>query len=215
VEQFPDRCEIRAVGKILPQSHHWGFDAELTYRISAGGILEIGMKGKPYGGVPSILPRIGMTVTLPGDAVRAEWFGRGPGDSYPDRKLASPIGLYAMDISRMNFQYDVPQETGNRENTRFVRITGNNYGICAVGDFSFSCHDFTLDNLTSARHRNELRFTEEKYLYIDFRHRGLGSLSCGPEPEAQYELNSGEFDHTFTLTPDFGTARAFDMMKTE
>lgn len=118
-----------------------------------------------------------------------------------------------MDIADMNFRYDVPQETGNRENTRFVRITGENYGICAVGDFSFSCHDFTLDNLTSARHRNELRTTAEKYLYIDHRHRGLGSHSCGPEPEEMYELRTGEFDFTFLLMPDSGNDAAFERMK--
>lgn len=213
VEQFDDRCVIRAVGKILPQSHFWGFDAELTYTISADGVVEIGMKGKPYGGYPGILPRIGVSVCLPEEAVRAEWFGRGPGDSYSDRKHASPVGLYGMDIADMNFRYDVPQETGNRENTRFVRITGENYGICAVGDFSFSCHDFTLDNLTSARHRNELRTTAEKYLYIDYRHRGLGSHSCGPEPEEMYELRTGEFDFTFLLMPDSGNDAAFERMK--
>ncbi|MBR5311695.1 MAG: hypothetical protein IKU40_02305 [Clostridia bacterium] len=212
-EQFEDRCVIRAVGKILPQSHFWGFDAELTYTISADGVVEIGMKGKPYGGHPGILPRIGVSVCLPEEADRTEWFGRGPGDSYSDRKHASPVGLYGMDIADMNFIYDVPQETGNRENTRFVRVTGENYGICAVGDFSFSCHDFTLENLTSARHRNELRTTAEKYLYIDHRHRGLGSHSCGPEPEEMYELRTGEFDFTFLLMPDSGNEAAFERMK--
>ncbi|MBQ7931451.1 MAG: beta-galactosidase subunit alpha, partial [Clostridia bacterium] len=185
----------------------------LIYTISDGGNVEIRMKGKPYGNAPQILPRIGMKVCLPADADRAEWFGRGPGDSYSDRKHASPVGLYAMDIADMNFRYDVPQETGNRENTRFVRITGENYGICAVGDFSFSCHNFTLENLTKARHRNELRFTEEKYLYIDHRHRGLGSLSCGPEPEEAYELRTGDFDFTFLLMPDGGNRAAFERIK--
>jgi len=213
VVKYEDRCEIHASGRILPQSHFWGFDAELIYTVSAGGIIGVNMKGKPYGKAPGILPRIGMTFALPQEAVRAEWFGRGPGDSYSDRRHASPVGLYGMDISEMNFQYDVPQETGNHENTRFVRITGENYGICAVGDFSFSCHNFTLENLTSARHRNELRFTEEKYLYIDYRHRGLGSLSCGPEPEEEYELHTGEFDFTFTLMSDGGNAAAFEMIK--
>lgn len=213
VEQLDDRCVIHAAGKILPQSQYWGFDAELIYTISDGGNVEIRMKGKPYGNAPQILPRIGMKVCLPADADRAEWFGRGPGDSYSDRKHASPVGLYAMDIADMNFRYDVPQETGNRENTRFVRITGENYGICAVGDFSFSCHNFTLENLTKARHRNELRFTEEKYLYIDHRHRGLGSLSCGPEPEEAYELRTGDFDFSFLLMPDGGNHAAFERIK--
>ena len=95
----------------------------------------------------------------------------------------------------------------------FTSLTGDGYGICAAGDFSFSCHDFTLANLTTARHRNELRTTEEKYLYIDHRHRGIGSLSCGPEPEAAYELKPEPFDFTFTLAPDWGNEGGFDLMK--
>ena len=213
VEQSEGRCVIRASGKTLPQSHFWGFDTQLTYTILAGGGVEIRMQGKPYGRSPSILPRIGMKVCLPKDAECAEWFGRGPGDAYSDRKHASPVGLYRTEIAGMNFLYDVPQETGSRADTRFVRITGENYGICAVGSFTFSCHDFTLENLTDARHRNELRTTDEKYLYIDHRHRGLGSLSCGPEPEKAYELPTEEFDFTFLLMPDRGNDAAFDLMK--
>ncbi len=213
VEKYPDRCVIRAIGKILPQSHNWGFDAELVYTITDGGIIEIKMSGKPYGGYPKILPRIGMTVQLPAEYDSAAWFGRGPGESYSDRRHSTPIGLYEAKIADMNFIYDVPQETGNREDTRFVRIGGNGCGICAVGEFSFSCHNFTLENLTSARHRNELRFTEEKYLYIDHRHRGLGSHSCGPEPEDEYELHTSDFSFTFMLSPDRGNEAALDLMK--
>ena len=65
--------------------------------------------------------------------------------------------------------------------------------------FTFSCRDFTLENLESARHRNELKRTEEKYLYIDYRMRGLGSHSCGPNPEECYELHAHSFRLTFGI----------------
>ncbi|MBR2731595.1 MAG: hypothetical protein IKD72_06385, partial [Clostridia bacterium] len=44
------------------------------------------------------------------------------------------------------------------------------------------------DNLTAARHCDELEPGDVTYLYIDHKMRGLGSHSCGPEPEAAYEL---------------------------
>ena len=45
-----------------------------------------------------------------------------------------------------------------------------------------------------------LEKSRERYLYIDHRHRGLGSNSCGPQPEKQYELPMGPFAWTFRLT---------------
>ena len=66
--------------------------------------------------------------------------------------------------------------------------------------FSFSFHDFTLENLTHARHADELEKSRERYLYIDHRHRGLGSNSCGPQPEAEYELPMSAFEWDFRIS---------------
>ena len=101
----------------------------------------------------------------------------------------------------MNFCYDVPQECGTRTETRFVTVVGKDKNLSVIGAdmFDFSCHDFTLQNLETARHRNELVRTPEKYLYIDYKMRGLGSHSCGPNPEEQYELHPHAFRMVFTL----------------
>jgi hypothetical protein len=85
-------------------------------------------------------------------------------------------------------------------------------GILAAGDFAFSCHDFTLENLTAARHRNDLVHVPEKYLYLDARQRGLGSLSCGPDTEQGYELPTERFSFSFMLAADEGTEAAFERL---
>ncbi|MBR2948781.1 MAG: hypothetical protein IKC46_02845 [Lachnospiraceae bacterium] len=207
-------CTLTAKGRLLPQTYYWGFEMTLTYSLYADGSLHVTMNGTPYGNTPKILPRIGMRMGLNEKMEQACWFGRGAGDSYPDRKHAAPVGLYTLPIHELNFEYDVPQETGNHENTRFVRIYGENTGLCAVGDFAFSCHDFTLENLTAARHKNELTHTGTKYLYLDTKQRGLGSLSCGPDPEAEYELPTDSFSFSFVLMADSGNQAAFDRMRT-
>ncbi|MBR2949836.1 MAG: hypothetical protein IKC46_08245 [Lachnospiraceae bacterium] len=206
-------CTLTAKGRLLPQAYYWGFDMTLTYSLYADGSLRVTMDGKPYGTPPKLLPRIGMYMGLPKEMQNACWFGRGAGDSYPDRKHAAPVGLYELPIHELNFAYDVPQETGSHENTRFVRIFGDNTGICAVGDFAFSCHDFTLENLTAARHKNELLYTDTKYLYMDAKQRGIGSLSCGPDPEAEYELPVSGFSFSFMLMGDCGNQAAFEKMR--
>ena len=131
------------------------------------------------------------------------WYGRGDKQNYADAKLIAPVGLYKKDISEMNFMFDVPQDTGNRENTAYVNVSdGDDCGISIVGcdEFSFSYHPFSIENIDKAKHKNELEQSEKNYLYIDYKMRGLGSHSCGPEPEPEFELYPHEFKFAFVLS---------------
>ncbi|MBQ6164108.1 MAG: hypothetical protein IJK23_06495 [Clostridia bacterium] len=196
----PDCVTVTAVGKFLPYSHFWGFDATLVYCVRAGGETQVSVDLKPYGkGLPDLLPRVGVMFALSADYERCRWLGRGPGENYPDCKANAPVGVYEANAEEMYFAYDVPQETGNHEDCRRVTVFGDRGALTAEGKFSFSLHEFTLENLTGARHRDELEKSDAKYLYLDHRMRGLGSHSCGPEPEAQYELPMGAFRWSFRL----------------
>lgn len=197
-----DTCvRITVTGKILPVSRNVGYEVTLTYRVYADGLVLVEYEGAPYGSVPEVLPRVGVYFKLASDYTNATWYGRGEDENYCDRKAHCPIGLYSLPIEAMNFQYDVPQECGTRTETRFVSVTGGDKTFTVIGadKFEFSCHDFTLRNLEEARHRNELIRTPEKYLYIDYKMRGLGSHSCGPNPEEQYELRPHAFRMVFGL----------------
>ncbi len=204
VADAPEEITVTARGKLLPHSHFWGFDARIVTRVSAGGAAQITVDLKPYGTPPEILPRVGVTFALPAGFTRCRWLGRGPGESYPDCKANAPVGIYEADAHSMHFDYDVPQETGNHEDCRRVTVSGEAGALTAEGAFSFSLHDFTLENLAAALHCDELEPGESAYLYLDHKMRGLGSHSCGPEPEAEYELPTGAFCWTFRLVPGDG-----------
>ena len=198
---------IETCGKILPQGECWGFDVKITYSITKPEEIRVKISGKPYGNVPSPLPRIGLVFPIAKEFDTAGWFGRGPGDSYPDRKDSTLFGEFSGNVENMNFIYDVPQETGNHEDTYRVTLTSPDCerSIVIAADeenpklFSFSYHPFTLENLTAARHCDELERSEENYLYIDRKVRGLGSNSCGPEPEEEYELKPEPFEFSFVI----------------
>lgn len=207
---------VQATGKALPVSHYVGYDMALHYQIYQDGMILVKMQGSPYGDMPERLPRIGMTVKLGSEYETAAWYGRGPGQSYSDSTLAAPVGYYESEIGQLGTLYDVPQENGNHENTRFLRILGKNgQGLCIVGNdsFSFSCHDYTIENLEAARHRNELKRTAEKYLYLDYKMRGLGSYSCGPEPEEEFELHPHDFCFVFAILADEGREEALKLAR--
>ena len=205
-EDAEDAVVVTAVGKFLPLCHDWRFDARLIYRITAHGEIGVSVSLTPEGSdaKPENLPRVGVVFELGQEYSHASWLGRGPGDSYPDRKANAPVGLWEDDVENMNFLYDVPQETGNHEDCRRVTVSGgeNAPALTVEGKFSFSLHDFTLENLTKARHADELDKCDSRFLYVDHRQRGLGSNSCGPQPEKEYELPFGAFAWEFRIIPE-------------
>jgi beta-galactosidase/beta-glucuronidase len=199
VEDTADCVTIQAAGKFLPYCHNWGFHTHITYRITAGGVVDVAIAMDPYGDAPKLLNRVGVRFVLPEAYTHCAWLGCGPGDSYPDRKANAPIGLYEADVETMNFLYDVPQETGNRHGCRRLTVSGGEAPLHIEGQFSFSLHDFAQWNLYKARHRDELETSKEKYLYVDYLQRGLGSKSCGPGPESAYEIPVERFSWSFRI----------------
>lgn len=145
------------------------------------------------------------------------WYGRGEDENYTDRKAHCNFGLYKKDVADMNFLYDIPQECGTRCNNSFATVTDGKIGLSIIGsdDFAFSYHDFTPDNLIAARHRNELKKSDENYLYIDYAMRGLGSHSCGPNPEECYELRPHSFNFAFVLSAKIDENLLLELARTD
>lgn len=206
VEEKEDRVVVHVSGAEAVHSHYLGFFIKIDYEIFADGTVLVNIKGEPYGMVPKVIPRIGVMFEMPEKLERVKWLGRGPLQNYPDSKANAPVSIYERAVTEMNFAYDMPQDTGNREDTYALTLKTDDgeSGISIIGSntFAFSYHDFTLEDLSVARHRNELQKSEKKYLYIDYRVRGLGSNSCGPEPEPEYELNPHKFSFAFAIGTD-------------
>ena len=196
------QAKIHVKGKILPMSRYYGFDTDIEYTVYGGGLLAVRISCTPYGRFPKNLPRIGIHLPMSANMGQVTWYGRGPRENYCDCKKASPVGLYEKGINDTYTVYDMPQETGNHENTAFVTVRDKNgSGLTVAGceEFAFSYHAFTQEALTAAKHKNELKRDSRNHLYIDYKMRGLGSHSCGPEPEERYELRPHGFEFSFVL----------------
>lgn len=218
VEEGEDRVAVTVTGRLTADTLYAGFSCKLIYEVMAEGLVLLTLKAEPYGNLPAVLPRIGLVFSMKKGFDTVKWLGRGPDESYPDSKAAAPFGVYEKTGRDMWFDYDYPQETGNREDTCLVTLrggTGDALSVIGAERFAFSYHGFALDSLTDAHHKNELTEAKENYLYIDYRMRGLGSRSCGPEPEEEYELRPHAFSFSVALcAADYDEAHAlslFDM----
>ncbi|MDY3928122.1 MAG: glycoside hydrolase family 2 TIM barrel-domain containing protein [Clostridia bacterium] len=196
-----DEVIFKFKGKILPEGKFVGFFAEIEYRVYKNGRIMISVTGEPYGNMPEILPRIGVALEMP-KCDKVEWYGRGIHENYADRKQSAIFGKYTQNISDMSVEYERPQENGNRCDTYFLNIGGISFIGCDT--YEFSVHDYSFEELMKAQHKGEIKKSDRTYLYIDYKNRGLGSASCGPNPEEEYELKPHSFRFVFVMKKDDG-----------
>ncbi len=78
--------------------------------------------------------RVGLAFALPTDVTTVEWYGRGPHESYVDRRTSAPIGLWRGAIAEQNHDYIRPQETGNKIDVRWMELSGAGRGLRVAGD---------------------------------------------------------------------------------
>lgn len=165
-----------------------GFDCAYTYTILGSGDVLIDTDVHPSGDLPS-LPRLGLQLRLPGEYRNFSWYGRGPHETYPDRKEGAQVGLYRGTVDEQYVPYITPQENGNKTGVRWVALTDDEgFGLLAVGLslLNVSAHFFTPHDLTAARHTYELQRRKDITLHLDYRQSGLGGASCGPGTFPQY-----------------------------
>lgn len=201
-----------------------GIDAEIRYRFDENGVLALTIAGKPTGDwtsgrwsnlllsekdgeyrFQSTWPRIGVQLALPLEfSMQAEWYGRGPGESYVDTCQAGRFGIWRKELPELFTNYVVPQENGSRFDTRWVTLRGENGAglrISGQAPFSFSAHRFETADLTEAAHPTELEERDYTVLSLDVAQDGIGTNSCGPMAEKQYRLIPREFEFTWFIAP--------------
>jgi beta-galactosidase len=139
------------------------------------------------------LPRVGVCLQLAKTLARLRYFGRGPRENYADRKSAELIGIYAGAIDDEYVPYVMPQEHGHHTDTRWLELYGAAAGptlrVTGRPSLEFNVTRFSAEELFAARHTIDLTPRAEALLYLDARHRGLGTASCGPDTLEKYQVH--------------------------
>ncbi len=172
-----------------------------TYTVFGDGSIDVTNQVEPYGSL-STLPKIGVTLVLPKAFDTLTWLGRGPHESYVDRKRSADVGLYKGSVAEQYERYVRPQENGNKTDVRWAALTdakGNGLLVVADGTCSVSAHHNTAQDYDAARHIDKVMPRDEVYLCIDAAHMGLGGASCGPRPLPQYTLTAKPMRFGYSL----------------
>ena len=199
----PQVVVIRAEHSVQAPDRPAGFRHAITYTIYGNGAARMAQQVSCAPGLPP-LPRVGVSLTLPAGFENFTWLGRGPEESYVDRKAGVAVGLYSGTVDEQYVPYIMPQENGNKTDVRWAALSnGQGVGLLAVGDplLEVSVSHFSVDNLYKALHTNELGRRDEVYFNLDLMQSGLGGQSCGPRTLDKYQVWPGEYNFTILFRP--------------
>ncbi|VUG18697.1 LAC4 [Brettanomyces bruxellensis] len=190
--------------RVGPLVFDWGFDTTQEYIIRTNGLSVHTIMNKSGRYQPKYLPRLGYEFWLGDNYDHFEWYGRGPGESYPDKKCSQKFGFF----SSQNidpFVYDYPQENGNHTDTHYVKICYKDNSAITISEkgkkFNFKISDEYA--VEEARHPDEVKHYEKNYIRLDDRMQGLGSEACGTPVLDKYRVEMKDYDFTFNI--DFTT----------
>ena len=199
-----ENATIVVNARIAPPVLEWNVETVFTYTFT-DKYVSIKVAGTPKGpNCPDTFSRIGLLFALSG-VESATWFGRGPGESYRDKKLSQRIGNWTLSIDELFTDYEYPQEGSNRTDVRWVQFMGKRGGMRAyfadLQGASFQASHYTTQDVEEARHPFELKKKrkEETLVRLDWAHHGLGTGSCGPATLPEYELKSSQFEFEILL----------------
>jgi beta-galactosidase len=181
-----------------------GSTARTSFTVYGDGVIEVESALTPAAGAPE-LPRVGMQMLIPAEFRSVEWYGRGPHETYWDRRTGAAVGRYRSPVEELWTPYAEPQENGNRTDVRWVTFTNTSgVGLRAVGlpELYFSAWPFRMSELERAKHSAEIQMSKEITVNLDHRQMGVGGDdSWGAQPHAEYRLPAKPYVYKFRLEP--------------
>jgi beta-galactosidase len=195
----------------------------INYTLTGAGALQV-----EYGFTPLIdslpkLPRLGLYLTLAPTFSHTEWYGRGPFETYWDRKSSGKIGLYRGAVLDQFHRYPRPQETGNKTDVRWMALSSDRITLTAYPTdnqlLNGSTWPFGVEELdfvagkeggksasglvpVTAKHGADIKPGNLVQWNIDHKQMGLGGdTSWGRHVHKQYTIPPGEYHYAFIIKP--------------
>jgi beta-galactosidase len=182
-------------------------DDYTLYTVYGSGDVVIERSFRPENLKLPDIPRFGVQMAVPGRFHTMSWYGRGPHESYDDRKTGAAVGRYSGRVEDLIHDYVRPQENGNRTDVRWATLTDEKGdGLLAVGMplLNVSAWPYTMEDLEKATHVNELPRRDTITWNLDLRQMGVGGDDGWTErarPHPQYTLPVKTYGYRFRLRP--------------
>lgn len=177
------------------------FDVTYQYDVFGDGAVVMAIEAEPTetlrNSLESWLPRLGVEFDLPATFSSFEWFGRGPEETYPDRKTGCEVGQYAGSIDEQFVPYRFPSDNGNKTDVRWASVTGEDTGVVVYGDRPLNVRLDQFENLASATRLKDLVPSDGTTLYADIAVSGVGGTPVKPLAEHRVEPERTSYSVVF------------------
>ncbi len=142
----------------------------LFYEVPQADILRVTLDFKPK----YDMVRYGIRFPIVKNDCVCSWYGRGPGESYVDRKNAARLGVYSAGAGKIYHPYARPAENSSHTDTQIVKITngdGDSVEIRRLGDnpkFDFTVLPYTPEQMNEFLHEEQLMNNDFCEFFCDF-----------------------------------------------
>jgi beta-galactosidase len=184
------------------------FDVSLSFIVCADGTIMVNSLIRPTC-TGAIIPQMGFRLEMPAQMEQLAWFGRGPWDSYRDRKEACLPAIYRSTVSDQREDYILPQEHGTKQEVRWLSLSNSEgQGLLfvapdqmAASAVHFRPEDNYTDRNNRTKHTHQFRTCTTAVVSLNAATRGLGNASCGPDVMENYELHAANTPFRFIIIP--------------
>jgi len=201
-ELGPQKAELWVETSVHARNFTTGFKVHYHYTITGDGEMQVDVKVSPRGNMTKWIPKVGLQMELSDAYQHMDWLGRGPFETYPDRKTGARIGRYSTSVEADYVPYIIPQDYGNRSDTYWCQMTddsGKGLHISSDEVFNFSAQKYSTEVLDRAHYTFQLKDEPGVTLNLDHRVSGVGGTALSVQ--SPYRVLPDEYEFTFTIKP--------------
>lgn len=195
----------------------------IHYTIYPSGEVKVEYRFYPPNKDLPKIPRIGLQFRIPEEYSHIKWYGRGPHETYSDRKTSGEIAVWEGSVWDQLHRYSRPQETGNKTDVRWMSLLNESGAGLRVETASsplstsaWQLGSEALDFVSGAKgsesasglvpltskHGAELTPADFITWNIDWKQMGVGGdNSWGAPVHDEYTLPLKEYFYSFRLIP--------------
>ena len=147
------------------------------------------------------LARVGINFEVDGALNNFTYFGIGPNETAPDRKIGK-VHRYSSTVDQQYVPYVKPQENGGHIGMRWFSLTNQSgHGLYFQLDKPrmVTVTPIRSEDLANATHNVFVNPSGNTVITIDGAHRGIGTASCGPDTLAKYLIKPGTYKWSWSV----------------
>lgn len=195
----------------------------LDYTITAMGEIIIDYNFRILSDSLPNIPRVGLSMMMPQSYSNVSWYGRGPHETYWDRKSSGKIAIHEGRVEDQFHRYPRPQETGNKTDVRWMSIESDELTVtaqpldskflsCSVWPFDINELEFEVGSEggvsasglvpVTSKHGADIMFGNKVRWNIDHLQMGVGGdTSWGRFVHDSYTIPPEDYQFSIVIIP--------------